>query len=330
METRIIVREPYDFKQTALFTLFASITLFGLLMENVAMALAVPAWCMLHLVSSTTILHVGSTLQRQTTLLVHPTEIDIMPWSVLIGCGIPSVMIFLTDASTQKPLRKSQQFWILLRMVHPLLTAVIQLLLSMFSPEDEQALRDPAKRNKLVAQGLRRVYTVATTVAVVSHAATLSLSLSSMIAPSLFSELYQTMLDPVALFKPDFFWTDLAPVTSIPAGALAFLQWDELTSIGSILVWAYAVNRNALSGEDKASGLLTVSLRTITWTVVGGPAAAAISLIKERDEFMLEVKEPSLEPSIQESKRTSATIEDAGSDDDVKMAKEETMFETVS
>lgn len=67
-----------------------------------------------------------------------------------------------------------------------------------------------------------------------------------------------------------------------------FLQWDEIVACFSILVWAIALNRQALSREPQGSNFLAMIVKTCALTLVGGPAAAAISLIRERDTVILE------------------------------------------
>ena len=203
-----------------------SITIWGLLIENVAMALAVPTWCLLHLLTSATVLHLRSTKQQQTTLLVHPLEVDIIPWSVLLGCGIPSVMAFATDATVNHPFYFSQQFWILVRMIHPLLSAVAQLKLSLFSFDNHSKLRDPELRKHTVAQSLGRIWTIASSIAIVSHVSTMTLSLAATLAPSIFMESYQQVFTLQAVFKPVYFWQNTRIFESIDAGVLSFLQWD--------------------------------------------------------------------------------------------------------
>ena len=59
------------------------------------------------------------------------------------------------------------------------------------------------------------------------------------------------------------------------------------------------MNRNSLYNQKHASSFLTVLLRTVTWTLVGGPAAATISLVKGRDEYMLGLRATSShEPNV--------------------------------
>ena len=55
------------------------------------------------------------------------------------------------------------------------------------------------------------------------------------------------------------------------------------------------INRQALSDQPKASSYPTMLLKTILMTIVGGPAAAAIRLIRERDQILLDTLDASEE-----------------------------------
>ncbi|KAI9659651.1 MAG: hypothetical protein M1831_003732 [Alyxoria varia] len=129
-----------------------------------------------------------------------------------------------------------------------------------------------------------------------THWGVVILSLASRIMPFMFAEKYQDSLSPVAMFDPAPFWTgDVRTSESVHEGVLMFLQWDELVCCLSILVWAVAINRDSLYAHDKGSTFKSMVWRLVFGTIVAGPAAAAISLVLERDEALLESSEQTLE-----------------------------------
>lgn len=267
------------------------ITVFGLLLENVAMAVVLPTWCLLHLVSSPSVSQSISPAIRQTSLLVHPTELKVLPWSVALGVGIPTFMMLYTQPGADGPFYMSSQFWILARQIHPVLTAIFHLLLSILAPVDT-SFSSTTDRNRNVSKALRKVYSVAKYITIVTHCSMMTLAICANILPNLFNEQYRGYFNPVTTWKPAQFWTDDAPVaTTIASGALLFLQWDELVTCASIFIWAFALNRDALASHAQGSGLPSTMLRTIFMTAIGGPAAAAVSLIEARDETILESSE---------------------------------------
>ena len=273
-----------------------SITVTGILVENVAAAVILPAYCLLHLITSPIAATSISTAARKTSLLVHPAELSVLPWSVLLGCGIPSVMILASGTAPGKPLRSSRQFWILVRQIHPLLSSAVQLVLSMLSRSGDVGYVSAGDRNRNVTRALRRVYSVATYIAVLSHSAVFALVFVSKTIPWMLSDEYVAYLSPSRIFMPKPFWLDSVPqVESAASGIQLFLQWDELVSCLTILVWAVALNRDALYSHPRGSSFQSLFWRVMTLTCIGGPATAAISVIRERDEILLESPETSTE-----------------------------------
>lgn len=244
------------------------------------MAVVLPAWCLIHLLTSPSVSDSLAAATRQTSLLVHPSELQVLPWSLAIGCGVPTIMlVFFSSFETQSPLYASSQFWILVRQIHPLLTAIVHLLLSVFAPVSDVEFTTKSDRNRNVSRALRRVYSFAKYVAIITHCLALTLAVGPTFLPSLV----------LGIWKPVPFWADDAPAAeTISAGSFMFLQWDELISCVSILVWAFALNRDALTTHVQGSGFLSTIWRVVSMTAIGGPAAAAVSLIEERDEKVLE------------------------------------------
>ena len=80
-------------------------------------------------------------------------------------------------------------------------------------------------------------------------------------------------------------------MNTIAEGVAVFLSWDELVGTMSILTWALALNLEACRGRGQPLGVFGTFTKTIMWTAVGGPAAAAVSLIGERDTLTLEAAE---------------------------------------
>ena len=254
-----------------------------------------PVWCFLYLITSPIVSGRLPSAAQQSGVLVHPTELQVLPWSVLIGCGIPTLMCLIANPAPNAPLWTNQQFWILIRQVHPFLTAIAQLTLSMLS-SSKVNYKTIKERNRDVSKGLRRVYAIATYVAVITHCATWTLLIADRALPGIFTEKYQASFTPSKLFAPEVFWTEAKPMTqSIAEGLLMFLQWDELASMTTIFVWAFALNRDALYSHLNGSRFQDAVWQMLTMTLVGGPAAAAVSAIKERDEVTLESPESMLE-----------------------------------
>lgn len=205
-----------------------SIVLWGLGMEFVGFAIVLPILCWTHLVTSPTAKPPSSSSLslRKTSLLIHPTELQVLPWAVVIGHFVPVALTFYFPPDTLQPIWQSQQFWLIGRLFHPVFTSIVQLLLSIFAVDSRGSdYASAARRNRDVLRQLQSVYTFATSCAILLHLGTLSLAVSSQLFPSVFTERYRAAFDPTAVWIPVPFW-DKSAVATVPTGTLYLLQWD--------------------------------------------------------------------------------------------------------
>ncbi|QDS76170.1 hypothetical protein FKW77_007745 [Venturia effusa] len=254
----------------------ALMSFWGLFGELLGVALAMPMFCFVHLFTSPTV-----AAQSLSFFTISEKDLMILPWSTALGHFVPIIAGMSTRSSVTTPIWKSKQFWLVARLFHPVFTALIHFVLS-------QVLSDPApSAGGSQMRDLQAMYDLATYVAIVPHLATMSVSLLSQLGPGVFAPKYPEFFNPIKVFVPTPFWSGITKVTSIAEGAKQFLQWDELISCSSILVWSWAVNRAGLNGVSGASGNLSTLLRTAAMVVIGGPAAASVSLLKERDFVLM-------------------------------------------
>jgi len=258
------------------------------LQENVASAFITPLYCLLQLSTSLTLRFTTTPFHHKASLLAHPAELRVLPWSVLIGSITPVVLSLYCSRETTSPFWKSRQFWIAARLLHPVYTGIMQPLFSYLSFYRDPLYTSAAQRNQSVFFELSKVYAVARYVAIVPHAACMTLVTLNSLVPSLFAERYRGSFTLAALFRLTPFWTTPSPqVSSVAQGSFVFLQWDELITVASVLIWAIALNRNALAVAGRAPGAWLVVVKTTALTLIGGPILAAISFIEERDRIVL-------------------------------------------
>lgn len=265
-----------------------SITVIGLLQENVALAFITPLYCLLHLFTSLTLRFTATPFHHKASLLAHPAELRILPWSILIGNLTPVALSLYCSPTTVSPFWKSRQFWIAARLFHPLYTGVLQPLLSYLSHYPEPLFTSAAQRDRAVFFNLQTVYAVARYIAVIPRIAFLTLVTLNRLVPTMFTEEYRRSFSIQSVYTLTPFWTSPRfTVGSVPQGSFIFLQYDELVTAISIVVWAVALNRHALSGTGKGSTVLMMAIKAVVVGLVGGPAWVAISLIEERDKIVL-------------------------------------------
>ncbi|KAK5019669.1 hypothetical protein LTR16_000365 [Cryomyces antarcticus] len=224
----------------------------------------------------------------RTALLVHPTELRILPYSVFIGILTPTLFAALPSPAIVS--HTTHQAALVLWQLFPLWAGLSQLLLSMRSTKDTtMAYQSSTERNGRVLKGLERVYGFAFAIVAVTHIAPLAISLIAAMKPDALPGKYAAYVDtlhPANAFLPSRFWGHVKMVDSIGEGSLEFLKWDELVSTTSVLVWACALNWQA-AAEHNIQSLAVMVAKTLLLLVFAGPVGAAILLVAERDEAVL-------------------------------------------
>lgn len=257
-----------------------------------AAAVTLPAWFILHLLTSPTVSQSSSAAVRQTSLLVHPTELKVLPWSVFGGAIVPALLASVLPMDADRPFYATAQFWVILRQFHPILTAALQIGLSMFANVNAPQYSSSIERNRAVSKALTRTYTLIKYGCIAVHCSTGILMLGSAVFPELFSQEAVQYLEPVQIWTPPRFWSDKIVLVETAAQGLAtFLKWDSPVTFFSTLLWAFAINRDALWTRSEASGIVSTIFQMFLMTAVGGPIAAAVTLLQERDEVLLEAHE---------------------------------------
>ena len=247
------------------------------------MTIFTPLFCFLHLFSSPTAAFVTERRRFQEAIFVDPNKANFVPWAVSFGHFIPALLIMVTKKNVIKPAWNSQQFWILARLFHPVFTTLNLSLLTSFTGQKEKS---SGQRYEMSMDALRNVYSYSTLLAVTSHMVALSLTLSQAMNSKLTGKANTVTLSKI--FWPTHFWErPVSQVSSTADGVHAFLQWDEIGSCLSILVWALTVTIPTLYGEQGAFYVCRTLFTATIMLLIGGPAAAAIHLIKTRDELFL-------------------------------------------
>jgi len=278
-------------------------------MENLLLALTLPLYFLLHLFTSPTINTRTSSKIRAYALSIDQTVINAIPYSVAIGAGIPTLGVLLSPpGSTQ------QQTWLVLRQIHPVFaTVTVYTLVFLTKRLNNNATTTTTTTNPTtipnhtLLHALNRAYIFATALSTTTHLATLTLMLTSQLTTTVLLPGYSTYFTPMAVFVPPPLFSSHshspASISTFAVGAHVFLKYDELFACAALLVWSVAVDRVGLYGgtygsdisdttEERYSWKLTVveywriARKLIFWLIVGGPAAAAVQLVKERDEWV--------------------------------------------
>ena len=147
----------------------------------------------------------------------------------------------------------------------------------------------PQTARRLTAQpraALRAVYALALSTGVVARVATVSLSTTATVFPSLFAPEHVAELSLGHVFVPATALHTTA-VPTLAAAVLLLLQWDQIMGSGMVLAWAVVMLASARPAAG-AMGCWPALLAAISvGTVVLGPGTCAVALIWARDEIVL-------------------------------------------
>ncbi|KAK4943508.1 hypothetical protein LTR10_016999 [Elasticomyces elasticus] len=256
-------------------------TLFGVGVAIVGYACVAPLWFALHLWLSPTVNN-----PKDYQLIVNvPVKLAIAPISILLGFGLPSLLMCLpaptmVSFGTKQTWTGIQQGWaIWIGLAQFLLTGVALSL-------DQRAstLTEADKRVKTIKY-LRRAYAFAIMSSAGSHLAAWSLSLLAYAFPVLFSSTYLPQLQPTRIFVPQ------APfgshkVSTLADGALPFLQWDIVVGVTATLLWSLTLRVAAKHEQSSPLQILTVAIKLGIVAIALGPCAAAAVALWIRDELV--------------------------------------------
>ncbi|KAI9756202.1 MAG: hypothetical protein M4579_003942 [Chaenotheca gracillima] len=248
-----------------------------------------PVYCLLHLFTSPTSSSPdGESLTISSNdLLVSPTDLYVMPLSLILGFVVPSTLAALPSPrfSTFDEHQIIMAVWQLFPAVVGSLQFVLSRLLSNFLPFEPQ-YRSAAERTARSMQAVRFVYLFGFAIGAVTHIAALTISISSVLLPGMFGGDLATLFHPSKVFVPPLPNTDLK-VDNIADGMLYFLHYDQYLGFLSTIIWASTLFRHARLQKLTMNGLLGLFVRIAGLTLVAGPGSTALVLIWNRDELVV-------------------------------------------
>jgi hypothetical protein len=219
-------------------------------------------------------------------LVVNPVQLAVAPFSIILGYGIPSVMMCLPAPA--KTSFDAKQGWAGTQQLWPLWIAITQIILStlvaVFDPMVNVVTEDERKAKTL--KYLRYAFTFALTSSTAGHLTSWSLCLLAYAFPVLFSDKYAAMMQPLLVFWPVWPFGSRQAET-LADGALWFLQWDLITSGAAVLLWAYTL-RVGVEGREVSSWQWATGLTLAAIVAVFvGPVGSAVLALWARDEIVI-------------------------------------------
>ena len=237
-----------------------------------------PLWFAYHLALSPTVVDPS----QYDLAIDYPLQTTLAPLCILIGFGLPSVIMTLPAPTILS--FETKQLWTGIQQGWPIWVAIVQLgltyvvsaLSGSVPPTEEQKRTETTK-------SLRRAYIFGVLCSTGAHVAVKSFGFLASAFPVLFAPPYDKQLlasnvqTPVNPFAP-------YQAQTLADGALWFLQWDTWVGVISTAIWGMSLRIMAKHETPTIgqwiSGLVRISLTSF----LVGPCGAAVVAIWARDE----------------------------------------------
>lgn len=259
-----------------------SITLFGLSVAIVGYACVAPIWFLIHLSTS----KVLSNPRDFNIVLDQPIRLALTPLATIIGFGVPSVMMALPAPNvlsfdSKMTWTAVQQGWpIWIYLAQKSLEALVAWHEPMVSMRTEKQKRDETLKY------MRRAYLFALMTSAGAHLLFVGSGLVAWLLPNVLSAKLEVQLHPENFFVPVNPFSD-EKATTLPNGALWFLQWDLILGVVATMIWGLAVRLSATGQRGSLGSWARALIKYGVIAAAVGPSGAAVVAIWGRDEIAL-------------------------------------------
>ncbi|KAL8790947.1 MAG: hypothetical protein Q9213_000372 [Squamulea squamosa] len=131
---------------------------------------------------------------------------------------------------------------------------------------------------------MRTVYAMMLVIALVTRLSTWTLSISASILPDIFAPKVGQLLKPATVFFPAAA-TPSVKMPSIAAGALQFLQYDEIVGAAAMVLWSAVLYVSAIDRKGPA-GWASLVAKGVVIEALAGPQGFAVAAVWARDEII--------------------------------------------
>lgn len=252
--------------------------LWGCAMQGLGYGFAMPIWCIVHLLRSST----SGDLNRELAKAIQIrdlTSLETLPMSFVLSYFIPTVLMAIPV-----PSNNLHQWLGGLWQGFPVWIALTQIILG--TVRRYLGKRSPPKTRLENRYQLYHAYFFAFTSTCVSHLGTLGTIAARRLFPGIFSELAQETLTLKAVFLPPNFQNP-GPMESMAAGIHNFFQYDQYVGSIAALAWAVALKVNSKKAPMVWKDWAWMVAELIGIGAVAGPAGALVTLMWNRDETVL-------------------------------------------
>lgn len=306
MRVEIGSRHPAD--NPFLSLLSHSTTIIGTLSQTITYGTILPFYLFLHLFTSPTNLGSPPSPSNDPTqdFLIDPAELAAWAPAFTISYLLPTILVMLpsptyTSWSVHQYIMAWWEFYpvpfkmqiLLAKYVFSKTIAPPPVVTTSKNGASQSQSPALAGKKAQTLRLLRYTYLFAASTALLTHVITLTLSLSTVFFPTLFSPLGGSSaafsLAPKNVFIPvsPLYHTS---VDNLGEGLYHFLVWNMTVSNVAPLLWGLVQLKGAVErkgGNGEWEGWVVAGAKVVGLSLVGGPSAAAVWCCWRRDELVL-------------------------------------------
>lgn len=222
-------------------------------------------------------------------VLDQPIRLALAPVATIIGFGIPSVVMALPAPSVLS--FEAKQNWTAIQQGWPLWIYLAQKALETLASWSDPmvSMRTEQQKRAETVKYMRRAYLFALSSSAFAHLTYTGLGLVAWFAPEMLSTKLQVQLSPDNFFIPPNPFSDVT-ATTLPNGALWFLQWDLIIGTLATMVWGVAVALYRKGNQGSLEAWVSALIKYGLIAAAIGPSGAAVTAIWGRDELVLKSK----------------------------------------
>ncbi|KAL8767078.1 MAG: hypothetical protein Q9209_006305 [Squamulea sp. 1 TL-2023] len=245
-------------------------------MQNVAFAVVAPIYFAIHLSTSPTV-----SSRKQSDYLPDPSTLRSIPYSVTIGFILPTILLALPAPSVVS--YETKQLFMAIWQAFPLWVGALQLMVPLIGSRLIQTVT-VKRTHKDTIGSMRTVYAMMLVIAIITRLSTWTMSICAFLLPDIFAPEVGQLLKPAIVFFPAA-GTPLVKMPSIAAGALLFLQYDEMIGAAAMVLWGAILYVSAMDRKGPAGWALLVT-KGVVIEALAGPQGFAVAAIWARDEII--------------------------------------------
>ncbi|KAL8762938.1 MAG: hypothetical protein Q9184_001160 [Pyrenodesmia sp. 2 TL-2023] len=254
------------------------VTAWGFVMQNAAFAVVIPLYCAIHLATSPTVWS-----GKQLDYLVDSLRLKCIPCSMAFGFVLPAAFMALPAPSIVSHERK--QLFIAIWQAFPIWVGILQELFPLLWSSLFGEVVIERTRNHTI-NSMRTVYGILLGFALVTRVSAWTISLSSVLFPSIFAPDTVHLLNPSSVFRP-LAASPLVKMSSIAAGGLQFLQYDDMVGGAACVFWSTALYVS-VAERKSVHGWVSLMVKSILIAALAGPEGFAVAALWARDEIVFE------------------------------------------